>query len=158
MFRLRKKTPAQDILKSELFNDHTFYNAFMKDLKCARKEIIIESPYMTTSRLRMLSPLLKKSIKRGVKVRVHTRNPSHHDELLRIQSRMVVKSLKEMGVRVFFFNNYLHRKTAVIDSHIVWEGSLNILSQSNSCEFMRRIESEKLTKELIKFLDLRSLY
>lgn len=157
MFRLRK-TPPQDILSSCLFDDRTFYRAFIKDLKYAQKEVIIESPYMTINRLRVLSPLLKKAVRRGVKVRVHTRNPKHHDELLRIQSRLVVHRLKEMGVRVFFHNNYLHRKTAVIDSHIAWEGSLNILSQSNSCEFMRRIESEKLIKELIKFLNLRSLY
>lgn len=157
MFRLRK-TPPQDILASRLFDDRTFYSAFVKDLQYAQKEVIIESPYMTMNRLRLLSPILKKAVRRGVKVRVHTRNPKHHDELLRIQSRLVVPSLKDMGVRVFFYNNYLHRKTAIIDSRIAWEGSLNILSQSNSCEFMRRIESEKLTKELIKFLDLRSLY
>lgn len=157
MFRLRK-TPPQDILTSQLFDDRTFYSAFIKDLSHAQKDVIIESPYMTTKRLRILSPILKTAVKKGVKVRVHTRNPIHHDELLRIQSRLVVKSLKEMGVRVFFYNNYLHRKTIVIDNRISWEGSLNVLSQSNSCEFMRRIESEKLTKELIKFLDLRSLY
>lgn len=157
MFRLRR-TPSQDILTSRLFDERTFYSAFIKDLKYAQKEVIIESPYMTMNRLRVLSPILKKAVKRGVKVRVHTRNPKHHDKLLRIQSRLVVQRLKEMGVRVFFYNNYLHRKTAVIDCRIAWEGSLNILSQSNSCEFMRRIESERLTKELIKFLDLRSLY
>lgn len=157
MFRLRK-TPPHDILSSHLFDDHTFYKAFIKDLRHAQKEVIIESPYMTINRLQVLAPMLKKAVKRGVKVRVHTRNPRHHDELLRIQSRLVVQRLKEMGIRVFFYNNYLHRKTAVIDSRIAWEGSLNILSQSNSCEFMRRIESERLTKELINFLDLRSLY
>ena len=157
MFRLRKTSPL-DILNSRLFDDLTFYTAFIRDLKAAKAEVIIESPYMTTARLRTLAPVLKKLVRRGVKVRVHTRNPVHHDELLRIQARLVVKSLKEMGVRVFFYNNYLHRKIAVIDNRVMWEGSLNIMSQSNSCEFMRRIESEKLTKQLIKFLDLRSLY
>lgn len=157
MFRLRKKPPS-DILSSQLFDDQTFYAAFIRDLKAARAEVIIESPYMTSARLRTIAPVLKKLVRRGVEVRVHTRNPIHHDELLRIQSRLVVRLLKEMGVRVFFYNNYLHRKIAVIDNRILWEGSLNIMSQSNSCEFMRRIESEKLTKQLIKFLDLRDLY
>ncbi len=150
--------PPKDLLTSGLYNDQTFYGSFLRDLKHAKKEVIIESPYMTTSRLAVLAPVLRKLVKKGVKVRVNTRYPGHHDELLRIQAWLVAKSLKNMGVKVKFFNNYLHRKTAVIDERILWEGSLNILSQGNSCEFMRRIESEQLTKQMIKFLGLKRFY
>lgn len=155
---LRRSTPPDDLLTSKLYNEQTFYKSFLNDLKHAKKEIIIESPYMTTCRLAVLAPVLRKVIKKGVKVTVHTRNPRHHDKLLRIQSWMVTKALKGMGVKVMFYNNLLHRKTAVIDEHILWEGSLNILSQGNSCEFMRRIESEQLTKQMIKFLGLKRFY
>jgi len=157
MFSFRKTLP-NDLLTSQLFDEHTFYKAFLHDLKKSRKEVIIESPYMTTYRLTILAPILRKLVKKGVKVRVNTRFPGHHDELLRIQAWVVTKSLKSMGVKVIFYNNLLHRKTAVIDGRILWEGSLNILSQSSSCEVMRRIESEQLTKQMLRFLGLKRFY
>ncbi len=152
------RTAPDDLLTSQLFDEKTFYQAFIHDLKRCRKEVIIESPYMTTSRLRILAPVLRKLVKKGVKVRVNTRFPNHHDELLRIQACMVTKELNKMGVKVRFLKDYNHRKIAVLDGRILWEGSLNILSQSNSREVMRRIESEKLTKQMIRFLGLNRFY
>lgn len=158
MFSLLRRTPPHDLLTSKLFDEKTFYKAFINDLKKCKKEVIIESPYMTTNRLSTLSPVLNKLIKQGVKVRVNTRYPGHHDELLRIQAWMSTKTMKEMGIKVRFFNDYNHRKIAVLDGRILWEGSLNILSQGNSREIMRRIESEQLTRQMIIFLGLKRFY
>lgn len=151
---LRKTSPA-GLLTSGLFDEKTFYDRFLRDLKHCKSEVIIESPYITTDRLAVLAPTLRKLVKKGVKIRVNTRYPGHHDELLRIQAWIVTKKLKEMGVKVTFFNDYHHRKIAVLDSRILYEGSLNILSQNNSREIMRRIESEELTKQMIRFLGLK---
>lgn len=153
-----RRTPPVDLLTSRLLNERTFYETFIRDLRRCRAEVIIESPYMTTTRLAQLSPVLRKLIKRGVKVKVNTRFPGHHDELLRIQAWMATKQLKQIGVKVRFFNDYHHRKIAVLDGRILYEGSLNILSQANSREVMRRIESEQLTKQMISFLGLKRFY
>ncbi len=158
MFRLIHKTPPEDLLTSRLFDESTFYKAFIQDLKKCQNEVIIESPYMTTGRVALLTPTLRKLIKRGVKVRVNTRFPGHHEELLRIQAYMASKSLKQMGVKVRFFNDYHHRKIAVLDRRILWEGSLNILSQSYSKEIMRRIESVPLANQMVRFLRLNRYY
>jgi phosphatidylserine/phosphatidylglycerophosphate/cardiolipin synthase-like enzyme len=154
----RNNSPPSDLLTSSLYDEQTFYRAFIHDLKSAKNEVIIESPYMTTSRLLVLEPVLKKLIKKGVKVRVNTRFPGHHDEFLKIQAWIVSKRLKEMGFKVRFFNDYHHRKITVLDDRILWEGSLNIMSQSNSREIMRRIESEELTSQMIRFLGLKRFY
>lgn len=153
MFRLFRSTPA-DLLTSRLYSETTFYSTFTRDLKNARNKVVIESPYMTTRRATQLLPILRKLVRHGVKVTINTRYPGHHDELLRIQAWMVTKSFKQIGVKVNFFNDYHHRKIAVIDNRILYEGSLNILSQSHSREIMRRIESEELTKQMVRFLGL----
>lgn len=153
-----RKTPPADLLTSKLYDERTFYKNFLNDLKRCQNEVIIESPYMTTVRLATLYPTLRKLVKRGVKVRVNTRFPGHHDEQMRIQAWIVTKSLKQIGVKVRFFNDYHHRKIAIIDSQILWEGSLNILSQGRSREIMRRIESEQLTRQMIRFLGLKRFY
>lgn len=157
-FRRHIKTAPHDLLSSGLYDERTFYRAFLRDLKRCRQEVIIESPYLTTNRLQTLLPVLRKLRKRGVKIKVHTRYPGHHDELLRIQAWQSIKILRANGVKVRFFSDYIHRKIAVLDGYILWEGSLNILSQGNSREIMRRIESEQLTKQMMKFLRLKWFY
>jgi len=155
---LHRRTSPSDLLTSSLFDENTFYKAFARDLKHCKKEVIIESPYMTVPRVNSLSPVLRKLVKKGVKVTVNTRFPGHHDKLMRIQAWLAIKELKQVGVKVRFYNDYLHRKIVIIDSLILYEGSLNILSQSKSREIMRRIESEQLTKQMIQFLKLKRWY
>jgi phosphatidylserine/phosphatidylglycerophosphate/cardiolipin synthase-like enzyme len=158
MFRLKKSSSSQDLLTSTLYSESSFYPAFIRDLKRCKKEVIIESPYITTRRVDILEPIFRKLVWRGVKVTVNTRYPGHHDELLRIQAWQGGARLTLMGVKVKYFNDYRHSKVAVIDSKILYEGSLNILSQCNSREVMRRIESEELTQQMIRFLRLKRFY
>lgn len=155
---LRYKTSPSDLLTSKLYDEKSFYASFIHDLKRCRHEVIIESPYLATKRVAMLELILRRLVVKGVKVTVNTRYPGHHDELLRIQGWMATKTLKNIGVKVRLFNDYHHRKIAVLDGRILWEGSLNILSQSHSREVMRRIESEQLTKQMIHFLKLKRFY
>jgi len=156
MFRLLRRSPSpSDLLTSTLYNEKYFYPTFMRDLKRCKTEVIIESPYMTMPRVQVLLPTLKKLARRGVKIRVNTRFPGHHDTQLRTQAYQATKALQSVGVRVFYFSDYHHRKIAVLDGRILYEGSLNILSQCRSAEIMRRIESEELSKQMIRFLRLK---
>ena len=47
-----------------------------------------------------------------------------------------------------------HRKLAIINREIIWGGSLNILSFSDSCEIVRRINSCAEARALIRFIEL----
>lgn len=160
MFRLLQisKPSLTDLLTSELYNEQTFYPSFITDLRHAKSEVIIESPYLTVRRAKAAAPIFSKLQKRGVSVRINTREPRHHTPELRDQSLIAIQILKQAGARVFLCSDYRHRKLAIIDNLILWEGSLNILSQSNSCEIMRRTQSEQLVREMIKFTRLRSKY
>jgi len=40
----------------------------------------------------------------------------------------------------------------MVDRRVVWKGSLNILSQGNSREFMEREENKEKAEALFKFL------
>jgi hypothetical protein len=59
-------------------------------------------------------------------------------------------------VLVLATSNHHHRKLAILDREILWEGSLNILSQSRSREIMRRIKEKKYAQEMFNFLNLGS--
>jgi len=151
MFRINKA-----YTKSKLFDQNTFYDAFTKDLKHARHRVIIESPFITTKRFATIYPLLQKATKHKVKIIINTRNPIEHGLSMRNQALECISFLQDIGVDVFYTSG-LHRKVAIIDN-VVWEGSLNILSQSNSCEIMRRTESSENTNQLIKFVKMSRWY
>ncbi|OGE31931.1 hypothetical protein A2631_02300 [Candidatus Daviesbacteria bacterium RIFCSPHIGHO2_01_FULL_44_29] len=141
-----------DFLASQLHNENTFYKAFSKDLKNAKKEVVIESPYITRVRANKLIPILNKLLDEEVNIIVITRNPDEHDENMAYQAEEVIAYFEQTGIQVLLCDGGHHRKLAMIDRKILWEGSLNILSQTHSREFMRRIENEELTEEAFKFL------
>ncbi len=157
-FIRNRSVNSSGLMRSSLYDEKRFYDAFKKDIKRAKKEIIIESPYMTCRRTNELMPVFSKLMKKGVKIRINTRFPGHHDELLRIQAWMAYKKLKSLGIKVSLCNDLRHRKLAIIDGSTLWEGSLNILSQSNSREIMRRTESEELCRQMIRYTALKRWY
>lgn len=69
-----------------------------------------------------------------------------------IQSELGIQWFENMGIQVLLENGGHHRKLAIIDCKILWEGSLNILSHNNTREIMRRINSPSVSLQMINFL------
>ncbi|OGE63108.1 hypothetical protein A2964_03325 [Candidatus Daviesbacteria bacterium RIFCSPLOWO2_01_FULL_40_27] len=142
---------------SQLHDENTFYSAFIHDLENTKEEVIIESPYITTERMRLLKPIFEKLVKEGVKIYIITRDPKEHEEWMEIQSEDAMTWCEIVGIQVLLCIGNHHRKLAILDRKILWEGSLNILSQTRSREIMRRIEEKALALEMLEFLKLNSL-
>ena len=138
---------------SSLFDNNTFYKAFEHDLRRARLSVIIESPFITRRRMEHLLPLLTKLRRKGMRIVVNTRNPEEHNEKYAIQSEDAVAAMQDIGIKVLYTVKH-HRKLAIIDEEVLWEGSLNILSQGDSCEIMRRTYSNDLAKGMMHFIGL----
>ena len=149
--RFRNISP--DLLASKLYDERTFYPLFLQDLNKCRELCVIESPFITHKRMNALYPSFRRLTKRGVRVVINTRDPRDHEPRMCTEAKVAVETLQEMGVLVLFTDNH-HRKLAILDEKVLWEGSLNILSQGYSCEIMRRIESEALAGQMLKFVKL----
>lgn len=142
------------MMNSSLFDEKTFYSAFLRDLEGCRNEVIIESPYITSKRAEMLIPIFESLLLRGVKIYVMTRDPKEHEENMEYQSEEAISQFERMGVQVLLCIGNHHRKLAILDRQILWEGSLNILSQNRSREIMRRIENKTMALKMFNFLKL----
>ena len=138
---------------NNLYDQNSFYAAFIKDIKHSKKRVIIESPFITTKRINQLSPILSRLIRRGVAVVINTKPVEEQNVLLRNMAHDGIATLQDIGVQVIITAGH-HRKLAIIDDDIIWEGSLNILSQNDSCEIMRRIHSEQMVSQMLSFLYL----
>lgn len=139
---------------SELHNEKTFYESFIRDLKNCKKEVIIESPFITTGRMNGFRSVFNNILERGVKIYIFTRDPKEHEITMARQSEVEIKNFERVGIQTLIALGNHHRKLAILDRKILWEGSLNILSQNNSREIMRRIESRELADEMFDFLQL----
>jgi phosphatidylserine/phosphatidylglycerophosphate/cardiolipin synthase-like enzyme len=140
------------LLSSRLYDNNTFYKAFKKDLQNAQHSVLIESPFITTKRMNVLLPILRVLRKQGVRIVVNTRNPEEHGAEYQYQATLAVSAMQELDVTVLYTVKH-HRKLAIIDNKTLWEGSLNILSQNDSCEIMRRTESEALARQMARFVE-----
>ena len=160
MFSIFRKQSSygKEILQSELFDEKTFYKQFISDLQHCRSEVIIESPFITSNRMNVLFPILVKLISNGTKIYVITRNPLEHEGKYIFESELSIQRFENAGIQVLLCDGNHHRKLAVIDREILWEGSLNILSQTKSREIMRRINSKRIAVEMLNFLKLTQLF
>jgi len=158
MFRLLNHPAAPaDLLSSKLYDQDTFYPAFLKDLSNCHSEVIIECPFITNRRLKTLLPTLEKLKARKVRIAINTRDPRTHDEgYLQSDATDAISKLQHMGVQVLYTGNH-HRKVVILDRSILYEGSLNILSQNDSSEVMRRIESIPLAWQMVRFIGIDRL-
>jgi len=147
-----RKTLAPELLTSELLNEETFYPAFTKDLKNCRSELLIECPFITNRRLSQLLPMLQKLKEQKVRIVINTRDPqANDDEDRREDAHRAISKLQHIGVHVLYTGGH-HRKIVVIDRKVLYEGSLNVLSQNSSSEIMRRIESVQLAWQMVRFI------
>jgi hypothetical protein len=134
-----------------LTNEDTFWEYFIADLKAAKEEIFIVSPYVYPKRLEQIIEHLVDAQNRSVKVRlVISREPQGkeaHYEKIRTD-------LAAHGFEVHAVGG-IHQKVAIIDGCISWEGSLNILSHWGKRESMRRLPGVQVAQDILHNLHLK---
>lgn len=138
----------------DLFNEKTFYRAFIGDLIHAKKEVIIYSPFVSKFRANYYNKIIEKLRKRNIEVFIFTRPLDEYDNIIRSQIEHVLENYEKRGVCIFYLSKYIHEKVAIIDRGILWEGSLNILSHRASNEMMRRIEHQDSAMQVMAHLGI----
>ena len=151
----KKRFDTSDLVTSKLYDQDGFYKAFIKDLNRAKSRVIIESPFLTKKRVTSLLPTMEKLLYKNVKAIVNTKPLNEQSPELYNQAYWSIDKLQSIGVLVLFTTGH-HRKLAIIDNEILWEGSLNILSQNDSCELMRRIVSVNAVKEVLRLTGVKT--
>ncbi len=137
---------------SSLHDEKTFYKAFLRDLVYCKEEVIIESPFITSERMKTLWPIIRRLHSQQAKIYIITRDPTSHDEGYENQSEREIEVLESLGIQVLLCKGNHHRKLAIIDRDILWEGSLNILSQKHSREIMRRLSGGGFAEGMFRFI------
>lgn len=95
-----------------LFNEGTFYPAFLEDLRSASEQVVIFSPFIAGRRLADVITALRLLTDRGVPV-VVTRERNQSDAV----TRDLIRQVSQAGVKVVY-RKQLHEKLAFVDRRI----------------------------------------
>ena len=139
---------------SQLFDETDFYQNFFHDLLKAEKEVIIVSPFITSHRVTIFMPIFDLILSKGINIFILTRRPEEHNTSMKYQAKGELECFEELGITVLPRAGRYHRKVAIIDRKVLWEGSLNILSHSGGEEQMRRFVCAKTAEQMMIFLKL----
>ena len=143
-----------------MLSEKNFYDIFRHDLKTAKSSVVIFSPFVARKRLRSLTNDLKSSMKNGIRIYIVTRHPDHQGTN-KLEAGKLIEKMRRMGINVVIaskkigFHEKFHEKIAVIDNSVVYHGSMNILSQSNSSESMLAFRGKRAIEELVKDFDIK---
>lgn len=154
MIEAENKAKEEKSEEREIYNEKTFYRAFVKDMLEADKEVIIYSPFISKFRSTFFADTFKKLRRRNIDVFIFTRPIEEHEYFMRAEIKCALNEYEEMGAVIFYLPGSIHEKVAIIDRNVLWEGSLNILSQRTSRELMRKSSDEHSAKQIMAHLGL----
>ncbi len=101
-------------------------------------------------------PQIQAAISRGVSIVIITKSLSERLMSDISQTRKIETQLSEIGV-VVVHKMRMHEKLVFIDDDVIWSGSLNPLSFSNTQEVMERRKSKTVLDDYFKLLRLQEL-
>jgi len=143
--------------KNRLVMTHEHFYTFLRaDLAKAKNRLAIYSPFLTQNRLAQVEPQIRSAVERGVRVYVVTKALCERGKRELSQYRILERALTTWGVTVVHKQG-MHEKLIFIDSNILWAGSLNPLSYSNTGEHMERRVSRGVFNDYVQKLRLNEL-
>ena len=102
-----------------IYDGKSFYPVFCQDLRNAKSEILIVSPFMRKSRITQMLRILSEAMLNKIKVVIITRPPEDFPEKDRDAVLENTERLKSYGVEVKHKSGF-HQKFTVVDGQIVW--------------------------------------
>ena len=132
-----------------IYNQITFQDRFLQDVRQARESVVIVSPYVTVKRVKWIEAALAQCAQKRVKVTVLTRVPEMLPASSQSGAWTAMKMLEALRVEVIC-RDAIHQKYAVIDGSIVWYGSVNLLSFGASQESVMRLQSGSIARALLE--------
>ena len=133
-----------------------FYPLLRNDLANAKERVVIYSPFLTENRIAQLHTSILAAVERGVRVFVVTKTITDRNERDKATYRALNRTLMEWGV-VIVPKAGMHEKLVFVDDDIIWVGSLNPLSFSNTQETMERRKSTAVSSDYAKTIRLSEL-
>lgn len=132
-----------------IYNQITFQDRFLQDVRQACESVVIVSPYVTVKRVKWIEAGLAQCVQRRAKATVVTRDPQTLPASSRGAAQTAIRMLQGLRAEIICQEG-IHQKYAVIDGSVVWYGSVNLLSFGASQESVMRLVSGSIARALLE--------
>jgi superfamily II DNA or RNA helicase len=135
-----------------IFDSRSFLPVFENDVRNAKIEITIVSPYIRKNRTSQMLRLLSEAQINGVRANVITRPAGNYRLADQPGIIALMNEIRDAGVHIVEKPN-IHQKFIVIDRNLIWYGSINLLSYGSAEESVMRFENMEIADELLNMAD-----
>lgn len=159
------RKPIQYVPESTPYDSAGFWVQFKKDLRNVKSHVTIMCPYVSEWRVAFLEEYFRPLCEKGILVCVilrltrammlpeKARNEAQQAEVQQVE--LLRRRLVSWGFHVTL-RKKVHQKIIVLDGQVLWEGSLNALSDIDSSNNMRRWNSIFEVKRMTELHDLKN--
>ncbi|NLY72062.1 MAG: DEAD/DEAH box helicase family protein [Tissierellia bacterium] len=139
----------QDLNESgSVFNNSNYLEALLKDIGSAKKEILISSPSLQLKKLNLIGKLLIDKYRSGARVTLVTKEYENSDSKYSQETKKFLIDLEEEEGIDIITSSDSFLKFTIIDSSVVWYGSIDPLGRSYKEGSMIKTRDELLVSEL----------
>ncbi|MDI9470799.1 MAG: hypothetical protein QM296_11450 [Bacillota bacterium] len=149
-YKLYDENPIEKQSVNAIFDSYSYGPVYEQDLKEACSDIIISSPAPGKRKvMRRMLALLRERQEAGVKVTIVTWHPSAYNYGSPIHPIELMEDLRNAGFNIELVEDSCERY-AVIDSAIVWCGSMNLPSKDDVEDNIMRFVNKNIAAELLE--------
>ncbi|MFB7321635.1 AAA domain-containing protein [Streptomyces sp. NPDC056190] len=128
----------EELQRPAFFPADEVYKAVEWDIEQATASIGIYCPFLDPNPVRKWSALLGRRVDDGVRVVVYTRAAEEQrDDAAADRHQLRIDELRAVGCAVDF-RERMHEKVLILDSTVLWHGSLNLLANAGPTDLMMR--------------------
>lgn len=132
-----------------IYDFENYQEVFERDLREAKKDIIISSPQINRKKVHQMILLLQERQETGVEVTVVTWHPDYY-KYGKSEVRMeLLEQLRNVGFEVQLMEEGCEH-FAVMDQKIVWYGNMNFLSKEDMEDNLMRVASRDIAAEIME--------
>lgn len=133
---------------NSIFDIDNYKEVYMRDLQEAHEEIILSSPAISGGKVDEMMTMLKEKQELGLRIKIVTWKPDCYgygdsEYWMELQERM-----RRFGFEMNLVEDYCEHY-CIIDSEIVWYGSMNFLGKEDGEDNLMRVCSKSIAEELL---------
>ncbi|MBV6695886.1 AAA family ATPase [Kitasatospora aureofaciens] len=143
----------EELARPAFFPADEVQKAVEWDITRARTSIEIYCAFLDPQPVRRWSALLGARVADGVRIVVHTRAPEEQREATgAARHQRQIDILRAAGCQVGF-RERMHEKVLILDSTVLWHGSLNLLASSGPTDLMMRFTDPASCERVSRVID-----
>jgi len=134
-------------VESVIYDESDYFEHVINDIKNAKKNILISSPFIQKKKIDAIKSLLIEKYQSGVRITLCIKKIEDYSDKQKAYISEFISEMMKQGINVVQVTQNRY-KYMIIDNNIVWYGGLDIFGGSLEESSLIRIQNEELANEL----------